>query len=113
MKELICIVCPRGCILKVDAQKNVTGNLCSRGIDYAIQETTNPVRNLTTSIKVRNRPHTYVSVKTSAPVPKNKLLPMMEIINGLTVAAPTTIGQIVKANIMDLNINVIITKKID
>ena len=42
MKELICIVCPRGCVLKVDKQGNVTGNLCPRGIKYGIQETTNP-----------------------------------------------------------------------
>ncbi|MBE6426383.1 MAG: molybdopterin oxidoreductase, partial [Planctomycetaceae bacterium] len=27
-KELICIVCPRGCHLTVDENMNVTGNFC-------------------------------------------------------------------------------------
>ena len=45
----------RGCVLKVDKQGNVTGNLCPRGIKYGIQETTNPLRNITSSIKVSNR----------------------------------------------------------
>lgn len=113
MKDLVCIICPRGCVLKVDDQQNVTGNLCPRGVKYAIQETNNPKRNLTSSIKVTNRLHTLVSVKTSAPIPKDKLLAVMEAINHLTVVAPTAIGQIVKTNILDLDVNVIITKKID
>lgn len=36
MKELICIVCPRGCHLKVDEANDyaVTGNSCPRGAEY-------------------------------------------------------------------------------
>ena len=34
MKELICIVCPRGCRLTVDENNDyaVTGNSCKRGL---------------------------------------------------------------------------------
>lgn len=112
MKELICIVCPRGCVLKVDEQGNVTGNLCPRGVTYGIQETTNPMRNLTSSIKVTNRPHTLVSVKTSAPIPKDKLLDVMAAINELSIEAPTEIGQVVISDLLGLDVKVIITKKI-
>ena len=34
MKEFICIVCPKGCRLKVDDEGNVTGNTCIRGEKY-------------------------------------------------------------------------------
>ena len=36
MTELICIVCPKGCHLKVDEEKDfaVTGNGCPRGAEY-------------------------------------------------------------------------------
>ncbi|NLZ15181.1 MAG: DUF1667 domain-containing protein [Erysipelotrichaceae bacterium] len=112
MKELICIVCPRGCVLKVDKQGNVTGNLCPRGIKYGIQETTNPLRNITSSIKVSNRPHTLVSVKASAPIPKDKIFDVMTAINALTIEAPTEIGQVVKHDLLGLGVNIIITKKI-
>ena len=31
-KELVCIVCPRGCHLTIDENNNVTGNSCPRGV---------------------------------------------------------------------------------
>ena len=113
MKELTCIVCPRGCRLKVDDEMNVTGNFCPRGKAYAISELTNPVRVVTSSIKVSNRPYTLVSVKTSNPIPKGKIFEVMEEINKLKVDAPVRIGDIVKKNILGLDSDIIITKNID
>ena len=52
MKELICIVCPKGCRLKVDNEFNVTGNGCNRGIKYAKDELTNPTRMVTSTVVV-------------------------------------------------------------
>ncbi len=52
MKDLICIVCPRGCHLKVDEENDykVTGNRCQRGVLYAYSELTNPTRVLTSTV---------------------------------------------------------------
>ena len=113
MKELTCIVCPRGCRLKVDDNMEVTGNACPRGKIYAINELTHPTRTITSSIRVTNRPYTLVSVKTDKPIPKAKMFEVMEEINKITVEAPTKIGQIVKENILGLGSNIVITKDID
>ena len=113
MKELTCIVCPRGCRLKVDDNMEVTGNACPRGKMYVINELTNPTRTITSSIRVSNRPYTLVSVKTDKPVPKDKMFDVMKEIDELSIEAPTRIGQIVKANILGLDANIIITKNID
>ena len=113
MKELTCIVCPRGCRLKVDDNMEVTGNACPRGKIYAINELTNPTRTITSSIRVSNRPYTLVSVKTDQPVPKDKIFAVMEEIDKLSVEAPTKIGQIVKKNILGLDSNIVITKNIE
>ena len=113
MKELTCIVCPRGCRLKVDDDMNVTGNSCPRGEKYAINELTNPTRTITSSIRVSNRPYTLVSVKTDKPIPKGKMFEVMQEIDKLTVEAPTQIGQVVKENILGLDSNIVITKNIE
>ena len=113
MKELTCIVCPRGCRLKVDDNMEVTGNACPRGKIYAVNELTNPTRTITSSIRVSNRPYTLVSVKTDKPIPKDKMFDVMKEIDKLTVEAPTQIGQVVKANILGLDSNIIITKNIE
>ena len=113
MKEFTCIVCPRGCSLTVDDEGNVSGNTCPRGKEYAINEITNPKRTITTTIRVRNREDTLVSVKTSEPIPKELIFKAMEIINSVSVEAPTRIGTVVIKNILETPADVVITKNID
>ena len=113
MKELTCIVCPRGCRLKVDDNMEVTGNACPRGKMYAINELTNPTRTITSSIRVSNRPYTLASVKTDKPVPKDKMFDVMREIDKLSIEAPTRIGQVVLANVLGTDSNIVITKDID
>lgn len=113
MKEFTCIICPRGCRLKVDDDMNVTGNTCPRGKEYAISELTNPVRSITSSVRVRNRDDLLVSVKTSGQIPKGKIFEVMEEINKIAVDAPTRIGDVAKKNILGLGVDILITKNID
>ena len=113
MKEFTCIICPRGCRLKVDDEMNVTGNTCPRGKQYAISELTNPVRTITSSVRVNNRDDLLVSVKTSGQIPKGKIFDVMEEINKLSVDAPTRIGDVAKENILGLGVDILITKNID
>lgn len=113
IKEMVCIICPRGCQLKVDENNVVTGNTCIRGEKYAISELTNPVRTITTSIRVDNRIDTLVSVKTNKPIPKGKIFEVMKEIDKHSVSAPVKIGQIVIKNILGLDADVVITKNID
>ena len=54
MKELICIVCPNGCHLKVDEENgyNVTGNKCERGAEYGKAELLYPMRMVTSTVRI-------------------------------------------------------------
>lgn len=113
MREFTCIICPRGCQLKVDDEMNVTGNFCPRGKIYALNEIRDPRRTITTTIRVNNREDTLVSVKTSAPVPKGSIFEVMEVINTISINAPCKIGDVAKKNILDLGIDILITKDID
>ena len=112
MKELTCIVCPRGCRLTIDDDMNVTGNTCPRGKEYAINELTHPVRIITSSVRVTNRENLLASVKTSGAIPKEKIFDVMAEINKLGVKAPCEIGQVVAHNILGLGVDIIITKNI-
>ena len=53
MKNLVCIVCPRGCRLAVDEEQDyaVTGNGCPRGAEYGRIELTNPTRVVTSTVR--------------------------------------------------------------
>ena len=112
MKELICIVCPRGCRLTIDDDLNVTGNSCPRGAIYAKDELTNPKRMITSFMRVKNRENCVVSVKTSTSIPKGMIFQVMEEINKVGVDAPTKIGDVAIKDVLGTGADIIITKNV-
>ena len=111
-KELICIVCPRGCQLKINDNLEVTGHGCGRGINYAKQEVTNPTRIITSTIKVINGLINRVPVITSKPVPKDKIFEVMDIINKAKVNAPVMVKDVIISNVLDLGIDIVSTREV-
>ena len=113
-RELVCIICPRGCRLTVEGEGEnliVTGNACPKGKQYAIDECTHPVRTVTSIVRVANRVDTMVSVKTAAPIPKEKIFEVMELIRAAKVEAPITSGTVILEGVFGTE--VIATKNID
>jgi len=114
MKNLTCIICPRGCTLtvnEVDGILNVSGNACPKGEKYAIDECTHPTRTVTSIIRINNRNDTMVSVKTENPIPKENIFDVMEIIRKTEFSAPVNVGDIIIKDVFGTNI--IATKRID
>lgn len=112
MKELICIVCPKGCHLKVDENLNVTGNACMRGVKYGVDEITNPTRTVTSTVVILNGEISRLPVVTSKPIPKGKILEVMEEINKVKVEAPVYVKDVIIANVLDLGVDVVATREI-
>lgn len=110
-RTLTCILCPRGCALSVSENLTVDGNACPRGEKYAIEECTHPVRTVTATVRVENRPDTMLSVKTEAPVPKESMLDVMAVLRSMTVDAPIAIGTVIVGDI--LGTKIIATQKVD
>ena len=97
-RNLVCIICPRGCSLSADITENgvtVTGNACPKGEEYAVNECTNPVRTVTATVRVSNRNNTMVSVKTAMPVPKDRMMDVMKALRSTQIEAPVAVGDIV------------------
>ena len=112
MKELVCIVCPKGCRLRVDEENGyqVSGNSCLRGAEYGKNEILNPTRVLTSTVKLEGGLYRRCPVKTSAAVPKSKLFDIMQALNTVTLTAPVSVGQVVIENVCGTGADVIATK---
>ena len=113
MKNLICIVCPKGCHLQVDEDNGyaVTGNSCPRGAEYGKTELLHPTRVLTSTVRVDGGLHRRLPVKTTAPIPKELLFQAMEALNGVTLTAPVTVGQVVIANLLGTGVDMVATRE--
>ncbi|MBQ8393774.1 MAG: DUF1667 domain-containing protein [Clostridia bacterium] len=96
-KELTCIACPLGCTVTVTLKGkeiiSVEGNTCPRGKEYAITECIAPVRTVTTTVKCTDG--SLVAVKTARPIPKDKMMEAMRIINYTVATLPISVGDVI------------------
>ncbi|MCK9443232.1 MAG: DUF1667 domain-containing protein [Tissierellaceae bacterium] len=115
--EKRCLVCPVGCILKIekdgDSDYLIRGNKCGRGKDFAIKEMKEPSRVLTSRVILKNGPMSRLPVKTSDIIPQYLVDKCMEIIRTTEVTAPVKMGQIIIENILNTNINVVAARKVN
>lgn len=115
MKELICITCPKGCHLKVDEENGcaVTGNGCPRGAVYGRNEVLHPVRTLTSTVRVEGAPIPRLPVKTDRPLPKEKMMDCMALLEGILVRAPVRVGDVLAEHILGTDVNLVATKTLE
>ena len=115
MKNLICIVCPKGCHLKVDEDNGfaVTGNGCERGVQYAKAELTHPTRVVTSTVCVEGALHRRCPVKTDGAIPKEKIFDAMKTLDGICLKAPVKIGDTVVQNVCGTGINFVATREME
>lgn len=115
VRELTCIVCPKGCPLKVELENgavaNVTGHTCPRGKQYAIDECTHPMRTITTTVRATDG--SVIPVKTATTIPKELMFECMKEINKAVLPLPAHIGDVVIANILGTGTDVIVTANAD
>lgn len=112
MKELICIVCPQGCHLKVDVENGcgVTGNSCPRGAEYGRLEVTRPTRVVTSTVRCEGGLYPRCPVKTDRAVPKEQIFDVMKVLDSVVLAAPVAVGQVVAENVCGTGANVVATR---
>lgn len=114
-EELVCIVCPNGCRLKVTRQEDgvkVEGARCARGVEFGKKEVTNPERVLCTTVKTCIPDHPMLSVKTSKSIPKALLFSVMNVIKNYQLKNEVHIGDVIIANILNTGADLIATEEI-
>ena len=116
-KEIICTVCPRGCHVIVDGDgKNVVsmeGYGCKRGLTYAEAEYSNPVRILTTTVKVEGKENELLPVRSAVPVPQGKLFECMEVVKKTSVKLPVKRYDVIIKDICGTGVDIVATKDVE
>ena len=112
MKELICIVCPKGCRIQVDESKIavISGYKCAKGLSYALEELQQPKRVLTSTVVLINGKIRRCPVKTDKAIGKERIFEAMQLLDSVIVQAPIKLGQIIVENILGTNCNWVATK---
>lgn len=115
MREMVCIVCPRGCTMKIDGEGEnitVTGNSCKRGAQFAVSEMTAPTRTICTTVKTVFPEAPVLPVRVSAEIPKDRIFDVMREINKTTVSERIGRGDVVIKNVLGLEADIIATSSL-
>jgi len=113
-KEIICIICPKGCQIQVEGEEkniySIKNNECSRGYEYAKTEFINPCRILTSSVHLEGNSRNgrkMLPVRSSKVISKKLLMSCMKEIKNKRVKAPVRLHQIIIPNILNTGANII------
>lgn len=111
-RDFICIVCPRGCSLHIEVEKEivVTGNSCKRGEEFAKEEVTDPKRTLTTTVKTTSPSSPTLSVRSSSPLPKRLFFDIQKILKNIIIDRPVKRGDVIIDNILSSGCDIIATE---
>ena len=114
--EITCILCPNSCNLIIEHNdKNIVGikgNLCDRGITYATDEITNPMRMVTSTIKISGSKNKRLPVILSKEVPKAMIFDIIKEIKKIEAIAPVNQGDVLISNILDTGADLIASRSI-
>jgi len=114
-KEIICVICPSSCHVKVKGEDgkivSMEGYTCKRGKEYAEKEFTAPVRILTSTVKAVGYTCPVIAVRSREPIPKGMMMEAMEEIRKVEVKAPFTIGRVVIENILGTGTDIVLSNR--
>ncbi len=116
-RNFICICCPMGCsltvVMKGEEVVEVAGNTCKRGDIYARNEVINPMRMVTSTVKVIGGRENVVSVKTKEDIPKGKIFECVRALKDVKVNAPVYMGDTIMKNVANTGVDIVATKNVE
>lgn len=117
MKEFTCIMCPNGCEIQAQWEEGAVGKImgaaCPKGREYVTQELTAPRRNIATSVLVEGGALPLVSVRLTAPIPKEAIFPALQEIQKVVLKAPVKAGTVVIRHLLGYDSDVVATRDCD
>ena len=111
IRDVICIMCPLGCEMKVEIEgmgvTNVEGNRCEKGAKHAEREVFFPTRILTTTMRTDIPEMPLLPVRSNRGILKEKLGDCVKEISRHTLSGSVISGQVVVENILGLGVDIV------
>jgi len=113
-KHFVCVVCPVGCEIDVvhDGAKimSMEGNKCEKSEEFVTQELIEPMRILTTTVRIQGSRWPVVPVRTDKAVPKRLFPRIMKQLRRVKLQAPVNMLDVVVRDVLRTGANIIATR---
>jgi CxxC motif-containing protein len=113
-KHFVCVVCPIGCEIDVvhDDSRIISteGNKCEKSEEFVSQELIEPMRILTTTVRIQGSRWPVIPVRTDTAVPKRLFPRIMKRLRRAKLEAPINMLDVVVKNVAATGANVVATR---
>ena len=117
VRVITCIICPIGCKAKVTIENGKISKIedveCPRGEDYVTREIEAPVRDFFTTVRIKGASIPVLPVRSTQPIPKDKILDCVSELANIVVDAPVEAGDAIVKNLLSLGVDIIATRDLD
>lgn len=112
LREISCIRCPKGCVLRLEYPDKVEDFSCPMGQEYGINEMHHPMRSVCSAVRLTGAAVAMLPVRTSREVPKEKIAAVMRAIHSCEVKAPVKSGDVIIRDAAQTGADIIATRDI-
>ncbi|MBW2622942.1 MAG: DUF1667 domain-containing protein [Deltaproteobacteria bacterium] len=113
-KRFTCVICPTGCQVDVEAENgtivSMEGNQCPKAEEFIAQELIEPMRTLTSTVRISGAKWDMLPVRTDKPIPKRLFFEVMRELAAVELQGPVSVGDVIIENIQGTGANVIATR---
>lgn len=113
-KHFVCVVCPVGCEIDVvhDGSEIISmeGNKCEKSEEFVSQELIEPMRILTTTVRIQGARWPVIPVRTDKSVPKRLFPRIMRQLRRIKLQAPVNMLDVVARDVLHTGADIIATR---
>jgi CxxC motif-containing protein len=113
-KHFVCVVCPVGCEIDVvhDGSEIISmeGNKCEKSEEFVTQELIEPMRILTTTVRIQWSRWPIIPVRTDKAVPKRLFPRIVKQLGRIKLQAPVNILDVVVRDVLHTGANIVATR---
>jgi len=116
-KHFTCVTCPVGCEVDVEVQDSsilsMKGNRCDKVKEFVIQELKEPMRVLTTTVRIKGAKYAMLPVRTDKLIPKRLFTQAVAELASIDLQAPVHMSDVIVKDVAGSGANIIATRTMD
>jgi len=113
-RHFVCVVCPVGCEIDVVHDGgtiiSMEGNKCEKSEEFVSQELIEPMRILTTTVRIEGSKWPVIPVRTDRVVPKRLFPRIMRQLRRIKLQAPVNMSDVVGRDVLRTGASIIATR---
>ena len=116
-KHFTCVTCPVGCEIDVELQDSdvvsIEGSKCAKGKEFVLQELEEPMRILTTTVRIKGAEWAMLPVRSDRPIPKRLLFPVMKELASVELQAPVKMSDVIIGDVAGTGADIVATRTME